>query len=157
MDFDVFIEIPAQGSIKYEVDEKLGQLRVDRFLYTAMIYPFNYGYIKDTIGEDGDPLDVIIISSQAVYPGVLMKCHAVGLLEMEDEEGIDTKIIAVPDKKIDPDFGEIKDIKDIAKPTLDKIKHFFEQYKALEPEKWVKCKDFKGKKEAEEIIKKASR
>lgn len=104
MDFDAFIEIPAQGSIKYEVDEKLNKLRVDRFLHTAMVYPFNYGYVVDSKGEDGDPLDVCVFSSQPVAPGVLMKCHAIGLLETEDEAGTDTKIFAVPDKKIDPSF-----------------------------------------------------
>lgn len=154
MDFKVFIEIPKGSGIKYEVDEKTGELAVDRFLYTAFSFPFNYGYIKNTKGEDGDPLDVVVLSSP-VQAGVVMKCHALGLLEMEDEGGVDTKIIAVADKKVDSENGQMEDIKDVSKATLDKIKHFFEQYKALEPGKWVKVKSYKGKVEAEEEIKKA--
>lgn len=152
MDFKAFIEIPAGGSIKYEVDEETGELAVDRFLYTAFSYPFNYGFIKNTKGEDGDPVDVVILSSKAVVPGVVMKCHAIGLLEMEDEEGIDTKIIAVPDKKIDPEYGTMEDIKDVNEAVLAKIKHFFENYKSLEPDKWVKLKNYLGHEEAEKAI-----
>ncbi len=148
MDFDAFIEIPAGGAIKYEVDEKTGELRVDRFLHTAFVYPFNYGYIKNTKGKDGDPVDVLVISSQSVIPGVVMKCHPVGLLEMEDEEGIDTKIIAVPTKKIDPQYGVYEEIKEVPEAILNKIKHFFENYKTLEPGKWVKVKNFKPSQEA---------
>ncbi len=155
-EFSVFIEIPAGGSVKYEVDEKSGELVVDRFLHTAFYYPFNYGYIKNTKGEDGDPLDVIVLSSQAVMPGVTIKCKAVGMLEMEDEEGIDTKILAVPIEKIDPLYGAFKDITDVAEPTRNKIKHFFENYKTLEPDKWVKVRDFKNKSNAIEAIEKAS-
>src|SRR3990172_6040140 len=112
MDFEVFIEIPAGGSVKYETDEKTGKLKLDRFLHTAMVYPFNYGSIEGTMGEDGDPLDAIVLSSQSVFPRVTVKCHAIGLLEMEDEGGIDTKIIAVPDKKIDPEYGTFENITD---------------------------------------------
>lgn len=154
-EFSVFIEIPAGGSVKYEVDEKSGELVVDRFLHTAFYYPFNYGYIKNTKGEDGDPLDVIVLSSQAVMPGVTIKCKAVGMLEMEDEEGIDTKILAVPIEKIDPLYGAFKDITDVAEPTRNKIKHFFENYKTLEPDKWVKVRDFKGSAEAATSIEKS--
>lgn len=155
MDFDVFIEIPSQGSVKYEVDEKTGELRVDRFLYTSMVYPFNYGYIKETKGKDNDPLDVVLLSSHSVYPGVIMKCHAIGLLEMKDEEGIDTKIIAVPIKKIDPEYGSFEDIKDVPDAITSKIKHFFENYKTIEPGKWVKTERFRGRDAAEKEIKKA--
>jgi inorganic pyrophosphatase len=152
MDFKAFIEIPAGGSIKYEVDEKTGELTVDRFLHTAFVYPFNYGYIKDTKGKDGDPLDVLVICGQSVAPGVVMKCHAIGLLEMEDEEGVDTKIMAVPTKKIDPLFGVYEDIKDVPEAILNKIKHFFENYKTIEPGKWVKVKDFRNAESAEKEI-----
>lgn len=152
MDFEAYIEIGEGGSIKYEVDEKTGELMVDRFLHTAFTYPFNYGFIKNTKGEDGDPLDVLILSSKAVVPGVVMKCHAIGLLEMEDEEGVDTKIIAVPDKKIDPEYGVMVDIKEVSEFTLHKIKHFFENYKTLEPGKWVKLKEYKGKEAAQKEI-----
>ncbi len=155
-EFSVFIEIPAGGSVKYEVDEKSGEMIVDRFLHTAFYYPFNYGYIKNTKGEDGDPLDVIVLSSQAVMPGVTMKCKAIGMLEMEDEEGVDTKILAVPTEKIDPLYGAFRDITDVAEPIKNKIKHFFENYKTLEPDKWVKVRDFKNKSNAIEAIEKAS-
>ena len=154
MDFKVYVEIPAGGSVKYEVDEKTGELAVDRFLHTSFVYPFNYGFIKGSKGEDGDPVDVVILSSQRVYPGVVIKCHAVGLLQMEDEAGVDTKILAVPDKKIDPEYGTMEDINHVSKPTLAKIKHFFENYKTLEPEKWVKVHDFRPANEANTIIEK---
>ncbi|MBU0567588.1 inorganic diphosphatase [bacterium] len=157
MDFIAYIEIPANSSIKYELNKKTGKLAVDRFLHTAFTYPFNYGFIENTLAEDGDALDVIILSSRPVQAGVTMKCHPIGLLEMEDEAGIDTKIIAVPTKNIDPEFGEVENIKDVPKATLAKIKHFFENYKALEPEKWVKLKDYKGKAEAIAEIKKSSK
>jgi len=157
MDFRVFIEIPAGGSIKYEVDEETGELTVDRFLHTAFVYPFNYGFIRNTKGEDGDPLDVLVLCSQPVMPGVVMKCHEIGLLEMEDEGGIDTKILAVPDKKIDPEYGEFSDIKDVSSVILAKIKHFFENYKTLEPGKWVKVKDFKAAADAQKQVQKAKK
>ena len=153
--FKTFIEIPAGSSVKYEVDEETGELTVDRFLHTAFSYPFNYGYIKDTKGEDGDPVDVIVLSQYPVVPGVVMKCQTVGMLEMSDEEGVDTKILAVPTKKIDPLFGQWQDTKDVPEAILNKIKHFFENYKTLEPGKWVKVNDFKDKAAAEESIKKS--
>jgi len=153
MEFKAFIEIPANSSIKYELNPETQDLEVDRFLYTAFNYPFNYGFIKNTKGEDGDPLDVIVVSSQPVQAGVVMKCHDVGLLEMEDEEGKDTKIIAVPDKKIDPIFGSYSEIEEVPKPILNKIKHFFENYKTLEPGKWVKVRNFREQKESEKVIK----
>jgi len=152
MDFKVFIEISIGASVKYEVDEETGELKVDRFLYTAFAYPFNYGYIKGTRGGDGDPMDVVVLSSQPVVPGVVMKCQAVGVLETEDEEGVDAKVIAVPVKKIDPFYGAYNDIKDVPEALLAKIKHFYENYKTLEPGKWVKVTDYKGKAEAEAMI-----
>ena len=155
MDFDAHIEIPAKSSVKYEVDEKTGGLRADRFLHTAMVYPFNYGYIKDTLGEDNDPLDVVVISSQPIHPGVVVKCHTIGLLEMEDEGGIDTKIIAVPDGKVDPLYGSYTDIKNCPQHMLDMIKHFFDHMKELEAGKWVKTGDSKGAAEAEKELKAA--
>lgn len=151
-DFKGFIEIPAGSSVKYEVDEETGELTVDRFLHTAFSYPFNYGYIKDTKGEDGDPVDIVVLSSHAVQAGVVMKCHAIGLLEMSDEEGVDTKILAVPTKKIDPFYGAWDNISDVPEPILNKIKHFFENYKTLEPGKWVKVDNFKDKEAAEKVI-----
>ena len=150
----VFIEIPQGSSIKYEVDAETGVIMVDRFLYTAFSYPFNYGFIPGTKAKDGDPVDVLVLCDKMVAPGVVIPAVPIGMLEMEDEEGIDTKIIAVPTKKVDPIFGVWADITDVPQAIKDKMKHFFEHYKELEPGKWVKIKDWKGKKEALEDIKK---
>lgn len=152
MEFKVFIEIPIGSGVKYEVDEETGELKVDRFLYTAFRYPFNYGYIKGTKGGDGDPMDVVVLSSEPVVPGVVIKCHPVGVLETEDEEGIDAKVIAVPTAKIDPLYGTYENIKDIPESLLSKIRHFYENYKTMEPGKWVKVKDFKDASEAEKQV-----
>lgn len=151
---NVLVEIPQGGSIKYELDGESGMVFVDRFLYTAFTYPFNYGFIPTTKAEDGDPVDVLIICDKTVAPGTVIPVVPIGMLEMEDEEGIDTKIIAVPTKKVDPDYGSWKDISDVPAATKDKIKHFFEHYKELEPGKWVKIKEWKGQKEAFEAIRK---
>jgi len=153
MEVEVFIEIPKGSSIKYEVDEKTGELKVDRFLHTAFSFPFNYGFIKETKGKDNDPLDAVLLASQNIQAGVVIKCQPIGLLEMEDEGGIDTKIIVVPVKKIDPKFGAMQSIKDVPEADLAKIRHFFENYKSLEPDKWVKLQDYKDKAEAEKEIK----
>jgi len=153
-EINVFIEIPQNSSIKYELDKDSGLLKVDRFLYTSMNYPFNYGFIPKTHTEDGDPLDVILISSFSVTPGVLISARPIGMLEMEDEEGIDTKIIAVPTEKIDPQYATIKEIDDLNEHIKNKIKHFFDTYKQLEPNKWVKTKGFLNKASAEQEIKK---
>lgn len=152
---NVFVEIPQGGSIKYEQDEESQALFVDRFIYTAMSYPFNYGSILGTRAEDGDPMDALVLSSQPVMVGSVIASIPIGLLEMEDEAGIDTKIIAIPTGKIDPFMAGINDINDLPEITRNKIKHFFEHYKELEPGKWVKIKNFKGKKEAEEEIAKS--
>lgn len=137
-----FIEIPEGSDVKYEVDEESGMLMADRFLYTSMGYPANYGYVVGTKGKDGDPVDVLVLASKKLMPGVGINGHVVGMLEMEDEEGIDHKLIAVPDKKVDPLFGVYEDIKDVPQHSLDRIKHFFEHYKELEPGKWIKVKKF---------------
>ncbi len=151
---NVFIEIPKDGSIKYELDKESGVIFVDRFLYTPMNYPFNYGFIPNTMSEDGDPIDVLVLSEQRVMPGVVIPSKIIGLLEMTDEAGIDTKIIAVPTEKIDPMYGVIDDVSELSKITKDKIKHFFENYKTLEPGKWVKIKEWKGKEEAVKAVRK---
>lgn len=147
-----FIEIPAGSSVKYEVDEDTGLLVADRFLHTQMTYPTNYGYVVGTRGKDGDPVDVLVLSSMPVVPGVGIKGHVIGMLEMEDEEGIDTKLVAVPDKKVDPQYGVWESIDDVPKATLDKIKHFFDHYKELEPGKFVKTKGWKSRKDAEKEV-----
>lgn len=147
-EIDVFIEIPQNTSIKYELDKETGVIRVDRFLYTAFSYPFNYGFIPETHAEDGDPVDVLVLSDKQIMPGCVVPAIPIGMLEMEDEAGIDTKIIAVPTAKVDPDYGIWKDIADVPEAMKAKMKHFFEHYKELEPGKWVKIKEWKGKKEA---------
>ena len=152
---NVFIEIPKDGNIKYELDKESGVIFVDRFLYTPMSYPFNYGFIPNTLSEDGDPIDVLVLSDQVVMPGTVITSKIIGLLEMTDEAGIDTKIIAVPTEKIDPSFGRYNDVSELPDSLKNKIKHFFENYKTLEPEKWVKIKDWKGKAAAIEAVKKA--
>ena len=152
---NVFIEIPQGSSVKYELDKESGVIMVDRFNFTAMFYPFNYGFIPGTSAEDGDPADVLVISSYPVEPGTVIPSRPIGMLEMEDEAGIDTKIIAVPTLKVDPFFSKINDIVDLDEMTKKKIQHFFNHYKELEPNKWVKIKSFLSKEEAFKAIKKA--
>ena len=150
---NVFIEIPKDGDIKYELDKDSGIIMVDRFLHTAMTYPFNYGFVPGTLAEDGDPLDILVLSDRAVLPGTVMPCQIIGMLEMEDEAGIDTKVLAVPTKKIDPLYGVFQDITDVPEAITNKVKHFFENYKTLEPEKWVKVKEWKNKSAAIDALK----
>jgi len=152
---NVLIEIPQGSSVKYELDKESGALMVDRFLYTSMFYPFNYGFIPNTHAEDGDPVDVVLISSLPMNPGTVVAARPVGLLEMEDEAGPDNKILAVPTGKIDPQFAYVKDAADLNDHIKQRIKHFFESYKELEPGKWVKTKEFLGKDKAEAEIKKS--
>lgn len=151
----VFIEVSAGGQVKYELDEKTKELKVDRFLHTAIIFPFNYGSIEGAQGKDGDALDALVLSSEPVEPGVVIMCRPIGLLEMKDEAGIDTKIITVPIEKIDPVFGKFDNINDIPDATLKEIKHFFKNYKSLEPGKWVEVHRYRNRSEAEKLIKKA--
>lgn len=142
---NIFIEIPKNSSVKYEVDKETGNLVVDRFMYTAMSYPFNYGYIPNTKAKDGDAVDVMVISTYPVQAGCILPSRIIGMLEMEDEAGSDNKVIAVPTKKIDPFYAHINDIADLDDATKNLIKHFFEHYKSIEPGKWVKIKTFLGK------------
>ncbi len=152
--FYAFIEIPMDSKVKYEIDKETGFLMADRFLYTAMKFPFNYGFIPNTHGEDGDPLDVLVLSSEVVAAGAVVKCQLIGMLEMKDEAGIDTKLIAVPIKKIDPLYGVYQDIDDLPTAVKEKIKHFFEHYKELEPGKWVKTERFLPRKIAIKVLQK---
>jgi len=154
-EINVFVEIPQGSSIKYELDKESGAIMVDRFAYTAMSYPFNYGFIPQTLAEDGDPVDVLVLSSMSVAPGTIIPSRVIGMLEMEDEAGIDTKILAVPTVKVDPFYAHINDISDIDETTKKKIKHFFDHYKEIEPNKWVKTKDFLDKTKAEEAVSKS--
>ncbi len=154
-EINVVIEIPEGSQVKYELDKESGAIFADRFLYTSMQFPFNYGFIPNTLAEDGDPVDVLVISPKPVFPGIVLPARPIGMLEMEDEAGIDTKIIAVPIKKIDPFMAHIEDVKDLPEALKNKIKHFFDHYKELEPGKWVKTKEFLPKEKAYEEIKKA--
>ena len=155
MEILVFIEIPKNSKLKFEFDEELKAIKLDRVLYGPNYFPFEYGFVKDTLGEDGDPLDCVLLSSFPTFPGCIVKARPIGILEMEDEAGTDTKILAVPLEKIDPRFAQIQDIKDLPEHTKKEIKEFFETYKRLEPGKWVKLKDFKGKEIAEKMIEEA--
>lgn len=152
---NVFIEIPRGSSVKYELDKKSGCIFVDRFLPSAMYFPFNYGFIPHTLGEDGDPLDVVVLCEYSLITGSVIPCRPIGMLEMEDEAGIDTKIIAVPGKKNDPFYAYLDDINDLRVPEKNRIKHFFDRYKDMQEDKWVKTKDFLGKDKAVEAIKAA--
>ena len=145
-EINVIVEIPSSSAIKYEFDEKSGFMVVDRFMHTTMRYPFNYGFMPHTKADDGDPLDVLVLSTHPVITGCVIPVRPVGVLEMEDEDGIDHKILSAPIEKVDPFFSHIQDVQDINIMTLDSMKHFFEKYKDLENNKWVKVQEFKGKR-----------
>jgi len=146
------IEIPYGSSIKYEIDKDSGAIWVDRVMYSAMYYPANYGFVPNTLAADGDPADILVLCDYALQPGSVIKSRLIGVLVMEDESGMDEKLLAVPVSKVDPTYDNIQDISDLPKHTLDKIKNFFETYKMLEPNKWVKVKEYKGKEEAQKIL-----
>ena len=138
-DVNVILEVPVGGEpIKYELDKESGTLVVDRFLYTSMRYPGNYGFIPHTLSGDGDPVDVLIANSRAIAPGAVISVRPVGVLLMEDNAGKDEKIIAVPSQHISQRFDGIANYKDLPEITLSQIEHFFAHYKDLEPGKWVK-------------------
>ena len=149
------IEIPYGSNIKYEIDKASGALCVDRVLYGAMFYPANYGFVPNTLADDGDPADVLVLNEYPLAAGSVIPCRLIGVLMMEDESGMDEKLLAVPVSKIDPRYDGIKWVSDLPKATLDKIRNFFETYKLLEPNKWVKVKDFASAAEAEKILDKA--
>ena len=153
---NAFIEIPKGGNIKYEYDEKLGILRVDRILHTSMVYPYNYGFVPDTKGEDGDALDIMVVSSAAFAPNTVVVARPIGALLMRDEEGVDTKIIAVPTEKVDPSFKGVDNINDLGEHPKNVIAHFFSYYKSIEPGKWAKVEGWVGVEKAHELIKEAA-
>ncbi len=138
----VHIEIPEGSNIKYEVDEETGFLMVDRLMPTMMSYPENYGLIPNTKGKDGDALDVLVFTSVPLSPNSFIKCKLIGMLEMEDEEGVDHKLLAVPLQKVDFICGAWNSLDDVPAHRLDRMKHFFEHYKDLEKGKWVKLNGF---------------
>ncbi len=149
------IEIPYGSNIKYEVEKDSGAVFVDRVLYSAMFYPANYGFVPNTLADDGDPIDILVLNEYPVQAGAVIKCRLIGVLIMEDEAGMDEKLLAVPVTKVDPTYEKIESYEDLPKATLNKIKNFFETYKMLEPNKWVKVKDFKGKDEALKLLESA--
>ena len=156
MQFDAIIEVPKGERNKYEVDHETGRLRLDRYLYTSMAYPVDYGFIEDTLGDDGDPLDVLVLLPAPVFPGVTVAVRPVGMFQMTDEAGGDDKVLAVPAG--DNRWDHIQDIGDVPSYELDEIKHFFSQYKALEPGKYVKAADWVGRAEAEaEVLRSVER
>ena len=152
-DFNVIIEIPMNSDpVKYEVDKKTGALFVDRFMLTAMHYPCNYGYVPHTIADDGDPVDVLVITPHPVTTGAVIRCRPLGVLKMEDEAGGDSKLLAVPIDKILPIYKHWRRASDLAPERLYTIQHFFEHYKDLEPGKWVKVIGWGGPEEAAKEI-----
>ena len=150
---NVVIEVPIGGEpIKYEMDKKAGALVVDRFLYTSMRYPGNYGFIPHTLSDDGDPCDVIVANTRAIIPGAIMSCKIVGVLLMEDEAGGDEKLLAVPSAKLTQRYAKIGNYTDLPEITLKQIEHFFAHYKDLEPNKWVKITRWGDAEEARSLV-----
>ena len=155
-DVNVIIEVPVGGQpIKYEMDKKAGALIVDRFLYTPMTYPGNYGFVPHTLSEDGDPIDVLVCNTRAIVPGAVMNCRPVGVLVMEDDAGGDEKVIAVPSLKLTRRYERVRNFTDLPDITLQQIQHFFEHYKDLEPGKWVKINHWGDADEARRLISEA--
>ncbi|MEX1165411.1 MAG: inorganic diphosphatase [Hydrogenophaga sp.] len=147
--FNVIIEIPMNADpIKYEVDKETGAIFVDRFMSTAMHYPTNYGYVPQTLSGDGDPVDVLVITPVPLIPGVVVTCRPIGILMMEDEAGVDGKVLAVPIDKVLSIYTQWQKPEDLNPMRLNTIQHFFEHYKDLEPGKWVKILGWEGKDSA---------
>jgi inorganic pyrophosphatase len=150
---NVIVEVPVGGEpIKYEMDKRAGTLVVDRFLYTSMRYPGNYGFIPHTLSGDGDPLDVLIASQRAIVPGALIAVRPIGVLRMQDEAGIDEKVIAVPVSRLTRRYDQVADYKQLPEITVKQIQHFFEHYKDLEDNKWVKLIGWGDVAEAKTVI-----
>ncbi|ASP34981.1 inorganic diphosphatase [Labrenzia sp. VG12] len=152
-DINVIIEVSVGGEpIKYEMDKDAGAMYVDRFLYTPMRYPGNYGFVPHTLCGDGDPIDVVVVNQRPIVPGAIMNCRPIGVVLMEDESGQDEKIIAVPSHKLSKRYDNIHDITDLPEITIAQVKHFFEHYKDLEPGKWVKITGVEGADAARKLI-----
>jgi inorganic pyrophosphatase len=155
-DINVIIEVPVGGEpIKYEMDKASGTLMVDRFLYTPMRYPGNYGFVPHTLSADGDPIDVLVCNTRAIIPGAFMNCRPVGVLVMEDDGGGDEKIIAVPSPKLTKRYENVREISDLPEISTQQIQHFFQHYKDLEPGKWVKIHHWGNADEARRLIEEA--
>jgi len=152
-DVNVIIEVPVGGHpIKYELDKDAGTLVVDRFLYTPMSYPGNYGFVPHTLSEDGDPIDVLVVNTRELVPGCVINVRPVGVLIMEDNAGQDEKVVAVPSHALTKRYDHVHDYSDLPEITLQQIEHFFEHYKDLEPGKWVKIGDWHDKDMARTLI-----
>jgi inorganic pyrophosphatase len=151
-DINVIVEIPAGSDVKYEVDKDSGALVVDRVIFTPMAYPAAYGFIPNTLADDGDPADALVLLPAAVVPGAVIRCRPIGMLRMEDESGQDEKIVCVPHDKVHPQFTDITEVAQLPAITRDVIKHFFEHYKDLEPGKWVKVTGWADRTAAEAAI-----
>lgn len=152
-DFNVVIEIPAFGTpVKYEIDKDSGALAVDRFMTVAMFYPCNYGFIPHTLAEDGDPLDVLVITPVPLVPGVIVRSRPIGMLRMSDEAGPDAKILAVPITKLAAQYAKIQSPEDVEPGLLGHISHFFSHYKEMEPNKWVKVEGWADAQSARDEI-----
>jgi inorganic pyrophosphatase len=150
---DVIVEIPTGCNLKYEITKtKPEKLRLDRILSSSMAYPGNYGFIENTLAEDGDPLDALVISPYAMFPGCIVSCRVIGALEMTDEKGLDEKLILVPSSSVDPHYDDITDITDLSKATKKKILHFFTHYKSTEVDKWVNVSGFINKKKSLDLL-----
>jgi inorganic pyrophosphatase len=155
-DINVIIEVPIGGEpIKYEMDKASGALVVDRFLYTPMRYPGNYGFVPHTLSRDGDPIDVLVCNTRAIVPGAIVNCRPVGVLEMEDDGGGDEKIIAVPSAALTKRYDAIKSYTDLPQIFVEQIQHFFAHYKDLEAGKWVKINRWGDAAEAKARISEA--
>ena len=152
-DVNVIIEVPIGGEpIKYEMDKAAGTLVVDRFLYTPMRYPGNYGFVPHTLSEDGDPIDVLIANTRPIVPGAVINVRPIGVLLMEDDGGGDEKILAVPSPKLTQRYAKVMNYTDLPPITVTQVQHFFEHYKDLEPGKWVKLKGWGDAAEAKRMI-----
>lgn len=152
-DVNVIVEVPVGGQpIKYEMDKEAGTLVVDRFLYTPMTYPGNYGFVPHTLSDDGDPIDVLICNTRQLMPGCVINVRPIGVLVMEDNSGQDEKIIAVPSPHLTRRYEDVKNYSDLPDITLKQIQHFFEHYKDLEPGKWVKIGDWMDSSAARRLI-----
>ncbi|MEX5270998.1 inorganic diphosphatase [Kocuria sabuli] len=152
MELDVTIEIPRGSRVKYEIDHETGRLRLDRVLFTSMQYPAHYGYFEDTLGEDGDPLDALVLLDFEIVPGVLVESRPIAVFNMNDEAGGDAKILCV---STDKRYDHIQGLDDIDEFKLKEIQHFFERYKDLEPNKWVKGEGWEGRETAERLVNEA--
>ncbi|WP_285115517.1 inorganic diphosphatase [Leifsonia sp. fls2-241-R2A-40a] len=152
-EYDVVIEIPKGSRNKYEVDHETGRVYLDRVLFTSFVYPTDYGFFENTLGDDGDPLDALVLLEYPLFPGVGVKVRPVGVLNMSDEAGGDAKVIAVPYK--DPRWLHIQDVDDIPEQTRKEIEHFFARYKDLEPGKFVNIEGWGDAAEADGLIQKA--